>query len=989
MKNYKTISVPSLKLDAGQREFSLHGGFLFVNGAPVQSYFSRNMFYWEEENAQGAIFLNYHGLMADVHILQDGKKTYGRAGSEMHYAINYKNGQGCHTMDLCFGITFDTKKNAHYYCGLVYDGEIVIPIPQDDQSKQGQKIMTVTVTEKELLKIALDTGNYRNEDAGFHIAAMELVFDAAYNSCSVLITEGVLNVDSYPASNIQNDITGEDTARGACTLDYQDGDKNSHHIRLEADAIKTKDGVRYYGSVTYDGKTALGMPQTDKEKAKQGSISCFKIAGKWNVILKKIKIHDGLEISMNVNTMPCVIENKSATKTYSATGKLVLNETLKNRDRFFQANAKITAKLQENCVALGFLEANLSVDELFSLDPPPSCEITDKSDPNKKIKMDGQAYAHHKSTEILTYLAAYYTADIKCSEGTMSYADLYGYTKEAAKTYIDDVHINILKEVEAEKDSSGSQYVVEFLKKFSDIILSSSYAGSSNTYIQKGFQGIDRPVGRCEYYLSDDHENALQREKGYHAATTIIDKYVYASLVPGLSKYMGADAEKWAEELYYNAVDKLPMIQLQCIGDRNKGTHISKMLAILDHKKRKIKDKLGGEVLKDSGGHEMEMPYAAALYAQIFNFSLAEIENQFQGIDGQASFFKILELFFGDLYDKIAGKKISDIPQEILDELDKELQKGREAFIEIHIAQLQNLIGFMTSIGDYSSAFVKYGQEIKLFGKFNSCLLYALMGMTYASVLGDWDSLTDEEKAQSLLGCIQSILSTVRQGLIWSSVSKLLNPEISAAERVEAAYRLKFSGTDFECIERMMPEVDGENINLTERLEQVSRKYSFSIKDENAAEVKLSGLSKFFAGFEIVFQLLNIALMAFAFIMSVIDLVNLFKYSYSDALKAVAVINTVVMGIAFIAGVASFVISFTALATTSAIASAIPIVGAVCMLLSFVFSIVEMFLYPKEKKPAIQLLIEEHLAVTVKSLAEPSKEWEEKTKGKNARLAIG
>ncbi|MDE7220371.1 MAG: hypothetical protein K2O45_12245, partial [Oscillospiraceae bacterium] len=566
--------------------------------------------------------------------------------------------------------------------------------------------------------------------------------------------------------------------------------------------------------------------------------------------------------------------------------------------------------------------------------------------------------------------------------------DLYGYTKEDAENNIRKIHPNIISEIGAEKDSDGKQYVVDFLKKFSSIILSSSYAGSTNEYIQKGFAGITRPVSRCEYYLSDDHENALQREKGYHAAITIIDKYVYASEVNRLSEYM-PEGEYWAEELYYNAVSKLPMIKLQCIGDRNKGTHIAKMLAILDNKKHKLRVSKGGEVLKDANGNELEMPYAAALYAQIFNFSLSEIGNQFKGIDEEANFFKILEIFFGDLYDKIKGGTVSDIPQEVLDELNKEIEKSREIFIETQIAQLQNLIGFMTSVGDYSSAFAKYGTDIKLFNKLSSCLLYVMMGMSYSSVLGNWNSLTDAEKAQSILGCVQSVLSSVREGAIWSSVKKLLDPNISAEERVQAAYRLKFGGTDFERIESIMPNIDGENINLVERLDNVSRQYSFGIKDETAASVRLSGLSKFFVGVEIAFQLLNIALMAFAFIMASIDLVELFKHSYSDALRTIAVINTILLGIAFIIGVSTLIISFTSLAVTSAIVSALPIIGGICMLASFVFSIVEMFLAQKEEhKPAIQLIIEERLAPAVRVLPEPSEEWENKTRPKNLQLAL-
>ncbi|MDE7221342.1 MAG: hypothetical protein K2O45_17295, partial [Oscillospiraceae bacterium] len=408
MINYKTVSIPSLKLTAGQWEFSLHGGFLFVNGTPVQSYFSRNMFYWEEEGVQGAIYLNHYGLMANVLILQDGKKTIYQAGSEVHYAINHHNDAGDHEMDLCFGITLDSIGQTHYYCGLVYDKQVIIPVPKDDQSKQAQNIMSVTVTEKELLKIVLDTGNYRSIDTGFSIASMEMVFDAAYNNCDLWITEGILKADSYPASIDQNSITGVDAAKGICQLDYQDESGNKHTVQLETDSIKTKDRIHYYGSVLYDGKTALEMPTTEEDKAKQNFISCIKLSNKWNIRLRDLRINNELAISMNVNLATQVIENKSVFKKYHTTGKITLTEALKNRNRLFQANAEVTAKLKETCVALGLNKPLNDVEDLFSLDPPGGKEIIDPQS-KKKIVLDGQAYCHQKSTEILTNLAAYYT----------------------------------------------------------------------------------------------------------------------------------------------------------------------------------------------------------------------------------------------------------------------------------------------------------------------------------------------------------------------------------------------------------------------------------------------------------------------------------------------------------------------------------------------------------------------------------------------------
>ena len=81
----------------------------------------------------------------------------------------------------------------------------------------------------------------------------------------------------------------------------------------------------------------------------------------------------------------------------------------------------------------------------------------------------------------------------------------------------------------------------------------------------------------------------IKYEKGYQVAMSIIDRYVYMSLVPRLKDYYGEQSEQWAEDLYYAALDRLVMLQLQTIGGSNRGTHLAKMLSILDSRKHVLR----------------------------------------------------------------------------------------------------------------------------------------------------------------------------------------------------------------------------------------------------------------------------------------------------------------------------------------------------------------------------------------------------------------
>ena len=124
-------------------------------------------------------------------------------------------------------------------------------------------------------------------------------------------------------------------------------------------------------------------------------------------------------------------------------------------------------------------------------------------------------------------------------------------------------------------------------------------------------------------------------------------------------------------------------------------------------------------------------------------------------------------------------------------------------------------------------------------------------------------------------------------------------------------------------------------------------------------------------------RVMNVLLLGYAFIMSTLSLAELFKYDYSEALRAVSVINTILLAVSFVLELADMGIRFGIITASAQIASVIPGVGLGIMLLAFVFTIAELILKKDEVKPPIQLIIEEHLAKTVAALPEPPSDWEQ------------
>ena len=994
MQNLKIVSIPRLKVEAGGREFSLFGGHLYLDGEPVQSYFSKDMFYWEKDGEKGSVFLRHYGLMAEIVIIKNGVKEMYTAAADLHYDIAYhRDGKSEPAkLDVGFGVSVDTKGETHYYCSLVCDQKSVIPAPITDEEKRNQRFMKVMITEKELLRIVIDLSAYQSVHKDFPIVSIDMVFDAAYNTCDALITEGISHVTEYEPSKIKMDLTEmteEEKVKGSATVLYTDEEKKAHEIKINIDSITADGKPHYYGGITHNGKEVIALPLTEKAKKSQEFLSCMKIDAGWLITVNKCPTFPEKGFyasSMNLwgesAGISKIYEDKSVKNVYKATGKIKLTGEIENRSKIFKADKEAAAGLKARCTENGLINAPLSVDELYSLSPPPSYEITDKSDPSKKVILDGQAYCHFKSAEILSYLAAYYTADTGCSDKTIKYADLYGYTKEKAKSEVTQVSPAIIGEIESRRDETGSQYIVEFLKKYSNIILASSYAGSPNEYIQKGFEGVNDPVLRCQCYLSDEGKKALQSEKGYQAAINIIDRHVYISLVPKLAQYVSDAGRNWAEELYYSAAEKIVMLKLQSTESKNKGTHISKMLSILDTKKHVLKESINGKPLKDDKGNKIEMPYGAALYAQIFNLSLAEIGNNFKGADDLSDYLKIMRIFFGDLYDKLQAGKISDIPPDILEELNKFLAMTREAFVQHQIVLMVDMLQFAALAGDIMRAMTLKGKSSS---NFVCCMVYAFIGMSFGGVLFNWNNLSTAQKAEAFTGIALSVIGAARGALTWRSISTLLNSS-SEADIIQAAFRLKYGGASFEKIQNAIPAKSG--VTLSEALQETSEQYAMSIKSPSGAAVSMSKMTKLFVALEIAFQIVCIALMAFAFIMATIELVDMFEQgTYDDLTKILSVINTVILGVSLVAGVAAFILSFTALAASFAAASVLPGIGIVCMVGLLIVTVL-LFIFHKTPKPPIQIFIEERLRDTVKNLPLPSDEWRKKFKPEKSEMIV-
>ena len=191
----------------------------------------------------------------------------------------------------------------------------------------------------------------------------------------------------------------------------------------------------------------------------------------------------------------------------------------------------------------------------------------------------------------------------------------------------------------------------------------------------------------------------------------------------------------------------------------------------------------------------------------------------------------------------------------------------------------------------------------------------------------------------------------------------MLNPEASVSQKINAATVLKYGGEDFDVIAGAGKAGGTE---LVETAENASR-YVSSIQTQAGATAQLTKFTRFFRVAQIALRIINILILAFTVVMVGFDIANDFKYNRSDAIKAMDVLNIVFTGAACILEGVSLVLDLAGV-----VCEAIPVLGAICMVLGFVFSIVSMILKAKDQpEPPVIRFIKDEIVPFLKTLEEP------------------
>lgn len=631
---------------------------------------------------------------------------------------------------------------------------------------------------------------------------------------------------------------------------------------------------------------------------------------------------------------------------------------------------KDTMCLSDSMRAMG--KAPMSITQLYTLPAPNMKE------------------ANEEAIHVLYYLSVYYVADKEYTLGghTYKWNEWFGISKETAKEHIIAVNKKILSLVDGEKAVDS---VKEFLEKYAEIMLSYSYINSQEPDIAKAFSTIRKKLQEkasycslqelCAYYMEGDGEDTLSADPGYIYAMEEINKYTYAKLTPGLAAYMEDPVGNWGEKLYEQCNTNIQQLRIENLTSSDGSTEVSHkcmMLSVLDTELHTVSN---SEIEDDKA---VAMTYSAAIYAKLFNLQLAEMANNLgieylcpEDMDTEKARkyrHEIMTQIFGCLWDELHQENSDYFSKDVREQFKEFAEASAGVAKETYIQHCLDITEYSLQLLDSGASIISMLPKINNFAnQKNQCVLaapivsivmYAMSVASLSTVFMDWKAATPVEKAEALLTCIQGVANISVSATKIADIRLLLS-NASPEQKIYAATRLRYGGTDLDVLKSMG---SANNCDIDVLMENAGKRYYAEVKNPDHASAKAKFATKFFRIAEIAVRVLNILIMGFMTVVSALQIDKDVKENGYTTSAYLSIVSTSMMCISFICEGASLVLDLI-----GASCSFVPIVGAVAAFVGLVFSITASSLQV-QKNPVVEF-VNKHLVPFLNELPIPSKEW--------------
>lgn len=979
-------------------QLSLWGGVLHIDGQPVHAMFSRDTVYWErtDENGiseSGLINLSRHGLFADGYIKKNTadtntheEKIHFKADTEIRHRL-LSGGLGGIEMELTFGSEYISKHHgSNFYVKLdyIHQGEAVNILDFEGGERKLQHYFRHYIGRDGLLHFNINLSQIWHVKGGempegFDLREIELGFSGDLSQ-----SKGFASKVSVAYVNF-----------GDSEIPVYEEDKDKKRLPITGKAI--------YGEHAENLQKARARFNQDADISKT-------LKENYNALKPTEMKFGGVNSTDSVNTVTPMVFTTAAVPPP---------------------------------VAVSSSYSVTSVDSLFALTAPKTQIIKDAD--GKDMVVPANAWVQREAIELMHDFAVNQMADTE--QNGIKYSDLLGQSKQDAYDKIMDLSVidgikcpDIADEI---NKLAADEKVRNYLTNYTKAALGHALSTSVQSELSDAFKDIDKAPERCVYYMQDGssaHTDALSRDPGYNLLYQAVTKYIYAKNVPGFIHYYAEQKSgkfDWAKALYEYALTEMPLLRIEkaLSAGRNddnlpqtpKITHIYMLLNMLDDSAHPFGD----------GESKTEISYGALLYAQFTNYNIAELLDTSMNLEGNEDFNveeyseMIIRQILGEIYGTAENKYISEenLQKVFGDDLQEFQKMSQESATNTQIIMgsqffamgkaFSTIVGLFSALRKGSSpgagapaegffekpGMIKFG---KVMGALMSVMQIAFMGV----MLANWKSLTKEQKALTILSCVDAALNSVVGIARTMKYFTLLNPNSTEAEISAAADSLRYGAGKSELLEidayekkafelksaqkegvpaeAAEPTPLGEGAGLKEytgNLANDAEESMSTLSEESAGEVveeQINYTAIFFKGLSLAIRVINFAVFALMTAISIRTVIQEFKmYKGAQTSSVIAsesldIIAAVAMFAATVCEIISLVVDIASivLETTLTVLSCIPIIGAIAMIVNFVVMIVQMILgFAMRKDPPVVAFTKNQIAPFVAKLPVPPEVW--------------
>ncbi len=416
------------------------------------------------------------------------------------------------------------------------------------------------------------------------------------------------------------------------------------------------------------------------------------------------------------------------------------------------------------------------------------------------------------------------------------------------------------------------------------------------------------------------------------------------------------------------------------------------VLNFLDPNKRVTQDVIVKNENNTYDSKQEVLTYSVALYGQVINDSLQEIIDEWQH-DDQTSILDIYKHFYNIYFNEVLYNNSLNIEDAALQEAKIYLQKAME---ELQVKSAEELTNKTLEFTAELVNFIVFNHDLPLpvcisnfFDKFSTKWPVAIENIRLSMCMGtfiiplflcgqnllNWNKLTNQQRVEYITECCVSGINIFNTSISIKSLRTLSSATASIEEKINAALRLKFNGTDMKVIKNIS-QSSGRTID--EALIGTGR-YRADTVSVDGMDVEISKWTKFSRVSAVVVRIMNILMLGVALVLLSIDIHKEFKDKYMwDSIKAIDIIQAICIGVSIVCEIISFVLDCFSIAC-----SFIPIIGTIAVIIGLVFTIVSIILHSKyEPKTSVEIFIEAEIVPFVNTLEAPTAEWLADTKKK-------